>query len=158
MCLHYRRFGGISTPVFDKIGELNWFIKILNKDFSEEKIKPLKELMEKTNKVRIIGPNTDLSFSIKGLPAIPCVGTANIPDGDVWCMFYEKHLFLFCDYSIVLITDIRRVAKPCVCIVIYYGVSYCVGDESVCAVWTIPYACLSYVSYSCSVRHSDIKK
>ena len=27
---------------FDKIGELNWFIKILNKDFSDEKLKPLK--------------------------------------------------------------------------------------------------------------------
>ena len=27
---------------FDKIGELNWFIKILNKDYSDEKLKPLK--------------------------------------------------------------------------------------------------------------------
>ena len=31
---------------FDKIGELNWFIKILNKDFSDEKIKPLKGLIK----------------------------------------------------------------------------------------------------------------
>ena len=34
------------TLGFDKIGELNWFIKILNKDFSEEKIKPLKGLVK----------------------------------------------------------------------------------------------------------------
>ena len=34
------------TLGFDKIGELNWFIKILNKDFSEEKIKPLKGIVK----------------------------------------------------------------------------------------------------------------
>lgn len=43
---------------------------------------PLKELMEKTDKVRIVAPNTDLTFSIKGLPAIICAGEANIPDGE----------------------------------------------------------------------------
>ena len=31
---------------FDKIGELNWFIKILNKDYSDEKLKPLKGLIK----------------------------------------------------------------------------------------------------------------
>lgn len=31
---------------FDKIGELNWFIKILNKDYSDEKLKPLKGLVK----------------------------------------------------------------------------------------------------------------
>ena len=43
---------------------------------------PLKELMEKTDKVRIVAPNTDITFSIKGLPAIICAGTCNIPDGE----------------------------------------------------------------------------
>ena len=43
---------------------------------------PLKELMEKTDKVRIVAPNTDLTFSIKGLPAIICAGESNIPDGE----------------------------------------------------------------------------
>ena len=47
-----------------------------------EDTKPLKELMEKTDKVRIVGPNTDISFSIKGLPAIICAGESNIPDGE----------------------------------------------------------------------------
>lgn len=45
---------------------------------------PLKELMEKTDKVRITGKNTDISFSIKGLPAIICAGESNIPDGEVF--------------------------------------------------------------------------
>lgn len=43
---------------------------------------PLKELMEKTDKVRIVAPKTDITFSIKGLPAIICAGECNIPDGE----------------------------------------------------------------------------
>ncbi len=43
---------------------------------------PLKELMEKTDKVRIVAPKTDITFSIKGMPAIICAGEANIPDGE----------------------------------------------------------------------------
>ena len=30
--------------------------------------------MERTDKVRITGKNTDLSFSIKGIPAVKCAG------------------------------------------------------------------------------------
>ncbi len=45
---------------------------------------PLKELMEKTDKVRIVSPGTDLSFRIKGISAIPCAGEFNIPDGEIF--------------------------------------------------------------------------
>lgn len=45
-------------------------------------LKPLKSLMEKTDKVRLTGSGTDITFSIKGIPAIPCAGEANIPDGE----------------------------------------------------------------------------
>jgi len=45
---------------------------------------PLVKLMEKTDKVEIKGPGTDLAFSIKGLPAIKCDGKLNIPDGEVF--------------------------------------------------------------------------
>lgn len=44
----------------------------------------LVELMEKTDKVRIKGPGTDLTFSIKDIPAIKCCGERNIPDGEVY--------------------------------------------------------------------------
>lgn len=40
--------------------------------------------MEKTDKVHIVGPGTDITFSIKGLPAIKCDGKLNIPDGEVF--------------------------------------------------------------------------
>ncbi|SFF93599.1 Leucyl aminopeptidase (aminopeptidase T) [Planifilum fulgidum] len=45
---------------------------------------PLVELMERTDQVRIVGPGTDLTFSIKGMPAIKCSGQYNIPDGEVF--------------------------------------------------------------------------
>ncbi len=45
---------------------------------------PLVELMNKTDKVRIVGPGTDLTFSIKGIPAVKCSGERNIPDGEVY--------------------------------------------------------------------------
>ena len=45
---------------------------------------PLKKLMDKTEKVRIKGVNTDLEFSIKNLKAVVCDGNMNIPDGEVY--------------------------------------------------------------------------
>lgn len=47
-------------------------------------LQPLKELMEKTDRVEIIGPGTELSFSIRGIPAVPCAGEMNIPDGEIY--------------------------------------------------------------------------
>ena len=44
----------------------------------------LVELMNKTDKVEIKGPGTDLTFSIKDIPAIKCDGERNIPDGEVY--------------------------------------------------------------------------
>jgi len=44
----------------------------------------LKSWMEKTDRVHIKGPATDLKFRIKDIPVIPCSGTHNIPDGEVF--------------------------------------------------------------------------
>ena len=46
-------------------------------------MEPLVELMNKTDKVRIVGKDTDLNFSIKGIPAEKYRGTFNVPDGEV---------------------------------------------------------------------------
>lgn len=40
--------------------------------------------MEIADQVRIFGPGTDFAFSIKGIPAIKCAGTENLPDGEVF--------------------------------------------------------------------------
>lgn len=44
----------------------------------------LKALMEATDKVHIIAPGTDLTFSLKGIPVVKCDGHRNIPDGEVY--------------------------------------------------------------------------
>ncbi len=61
-------------------------LDVMNLDYQDlkERVKPLKELMEKTDKVHIVGPDTDITFSIKGMPAIPCLGTCNLPDGEIY--------------------------------------------------------------------------
>ncbi len=65
---------------------LNFSLDVMTVDYNKmyEDMKPLKELMEKTDKVRIVSKGTDITFSIKGLPAIICAGESNIPDGEVF--------------------------------------------------------------------------
>ncbi|SFL36331.1 aminopeptidase [Pelosinus propionicus] len=64
----------------------DFYFKVCNLNYEkmEKAMDPLIELMQRTNKVRIIGPGTDLNFSIQGIPAIKCSGTVNIPDGEVY--------------------------------------------------------------------------
>ena len=64
----------------------DFYYDVCTMDYSkmDQAMNPLKELMERTDKVRITGPGTDLSFSIKGMPAIKCSGQANIPDGEIY--------------------------------------------------------------------------
>ncbi len=50
----------------------------------EKELQPLKKLMDRTDKVRIVAPGTDISFSIKGIGSVICCGHRNIPDGEVY--------------------------------------------------------------------------
>lgn len=72
----------MSTEAFE-----DYFFNVCTLDYAKmaRAMQPLKELMEKTDQVRLKGPrDTDLTFSIKGIPAIPCDGKVNIPDGEVF--------------------------------------------------------------------------
>ena len=71
----------MSTEAFEDL-----YFKVCNLDYSkmDKAMDPLVELMNKTDKVRIVAPNTDLTFSIKDIPAIKCSGKCNIPDGEVY--------------------------------------------------------------------------
>lgn len=64
----------------------DYLFSACNIDWAVEsrKMEKLKKLMDKTEKVRLKAPDTDLSFSIKGLPGIKCDGRYNIPDGEVF--------------------------------------------------------------------------
>lgn len=42
----------------------------------------LRLLMDRTDKVRLVGPGTDMTLSIKDIPSIPCCGEMNVPDGE----------------------------------------------------------------------------
>ena len=71
----------MSVPDFE-----DFYLKacLLDYDRMAQAVVPLKDLMDKTSKVRIVGRDTDLTFSIDGLGAVPCVGARNIPDGECY--------------------------------------------------------------------------
>lgn len=64
----------------------DFYFKVCNLDYSKmaRAMEALVSYMNKTDQVHIVGPGTDLTFSIKGIPAIPCAGNMNIPDGEVY--------------------------------------------------------------------------
>ncbi|GMA98741.1 aminopeptidase [Pelosinus sp. IPA-1] len=64
----------------------DFYFNVCNLNYGKmaQAMDPLIELIHKTDKVRIIGPGTDLNFSVKGIPAIKCSGNMNIPDGEVY--------------------------------------------------------------------------
>lgn len=64
----------------------DFYFNVCNLDYSKmsKAMDPLVELMMSTDKVRIKGIGTELSFSIKGLTPIKCDGKLNIPDGEVY--------------------------------------------------------------------------
>ncbi len=64
----------------------DFYFNVCNLDYGKmgKAMEPLVDLMNRTDRVRIVGPGTDLSFSIKNIPAVPCDGERNIPDGEVY--------------------------------------------------------------------------
>lgn len=64
----------------------NFYYNVCNLDYAKmgDAMNPLVNLMQKTDRVHIVGPNTDLTFSIKNIPAVKCCGLRNIPDGEVY--------------------------------------------------------------------------
>jgi aminopeptidase len=70
---------GMSTSAFEA-----FYYAVCLVDYArmERAVVPLRALMERTDRVRIVSPDTDLSFSIKGIGVIPCYGLRNIPDGE----------------------------------------------------------------------------
>jgi len=71
----------VSTESFE-----NFYYDVCTLDYSKmsKAMDSLVDYMNRTDKVRIVGPGTDLTFSIKDIPAIKCAGNMNIPDGEVY--------------------------------------------------------------------------
>jgi aminopeptidase len=71
----------MSTEAFAE-----FFFRVCTLDYAAmiPGMKALKALMDKTDRVEITGPGTDLRFSIKGIGSVICGGEHNIPDGEVF--------------------------------------------------------------------------
>lgn len=69
----------MSTPAFEQ-----FYFDVCTLDYAKmaKACEPLKELMDKTDQVRVTGPGTDFTLSIKGIGSVPCTGLRNIPDGE----------------------------------------------------------------------------
>ena len=70
---------GMSTKAFE-----DFYFRVCTLDYKKmaEAAKPLADLMNNTDMVRVTAPGTDFTLSIKGIGAVPCTGEANIPDGE----------------------------------------------------------------------------
>ncbi|HAM70075.1 MAG TPA: aminopeptidase [Verrucomicrobiales bacterium] len=72
---------GMSTEAFE-----NLFLDVCTMDYRRmaKAMIPLERRMRRADRVRIVGPDTELTFSIKGIGAKMCRGDRNIPDGEVF--------------------------------------------------------------------------
>src|SRR5881392_315030 len=75
------QLAGMSTEAFE-----DFYFDVCTLDYRKLRsgMTALKALFERTNRVEIRGPGTDLRFSIRGIPAVICGGDRNIPDGEVF--------------------------------------------------------------------------
>lgn len=70
---------GMSTSAFE-----DFFFDVCTADYAQmaRDLEPLKQRMLAADRVRIVGPETELEFSIRDIPVVPCAGECNIPDGE----------------------------------------------------------------------------
>jgi len=71
----------MSTEAFE-----DYYFKVCTLDYARmiPGMKALKALMDRTDRVHLKGPGTDLIFSIKDIGSVMCGGDRNIPDGEVF--------------------------------------------------------------------------
>ena len=84
--LRYPTVGFAQAAAMSSEAFEDFYFDVCTMDYSrmDRAMDALKNLMERTDKVRIVGVGTDLTFSIKGIGAIKCAGELNIPDGEVY--------------------------------------------------------------------------
>lgn len=71
----------MSTEAFE-----DFYFEVCTLDYARmsRAMEPLRELMNRTDRVRLVAPGTDLRFSIRDIPAVQCDGHRNVPDGEVF--------------------------------------------------------------------------
>lgn len=96
---------GLSTQQFE-----DYYFDVCTFDYAkmQNAMEALKNLMERTDRVHIVGNGTDLHFSIKGIPAVPCAGKFNIPDGEVFTAPVRESMNGHISYTIPTLYDGKR--------------------------------------------------
>lgn len=75
------QLAGMSTEEYEKF----YFDACLaDYDRLKDAMENLRLLLGKTDKVHIVSPGTDITFSVNGMPCHSTYGTHNIPDGEVY--------------------------------------------------------------------------
>ncbi len=66
---------------------LDVFMKASSIDYSklEFAMENLSKRFSKANQVKIIAKDTNLTFSVKNMPIVKCIGKRNLPDGELYC-------------------------------------------------------------------------
>lgn len=86
----------MSTEAFE---DFYFKVCLLNYKALIPSMNALVDLMNQTENVHIIGPGTDLRFSIKNIPAVACGGNYNIPDGEVFTAPVKDSVEGFISYN-----------------------------------------------------------
>lgn len=93
---NFAQAANMSTTRFE-----DFYFAVCTMDYNKlsKAMEPLVELMKKTDSVHIIGPGTDLKFSIKNINVVPCFGRRNIPDGEVYTAPVKDSINGFISYN-----------------------------------------------------------
>ncbi len=77
----FAQAAGMSSEAFEE-----FYFNVCSVDYArmDRAQQPLKQRMVNADRVRLTGKDTDLTFSIKGIGAVPCSGERNIPDGECY--------------------------------------------------------------------------
>jgi aminopeptidase len=87
---------GMSTEAFE-----NFYFDVCTMDYPKmaRAMIPLQKRMNRTDRVHIKAPGTDLRFSIKGIGALLADGKRNIPDGEVFSCPVKNSVQGFIQYN-----------------------------------------------------------
>ncbi|NCB43015.1 MAG: aminopeptidase [Clostridia bacterium] len=90
------QLAGMSVSAFE-----DFYFQVCTMDYAkmDQAMDALVNLMNKTDQVRIVGPQTELTFSIKGVGAVKCAGNMNIPDGEVYTAPVRESMNGFITYN-----------------------------------------------------------
>lgn len=95
------------TPGFAQMAKMSlpkfkeYYFNACTLNYSKLRIamEALVNLMNKTDKVHIMGLNVNLTFSIKDIPTVPCYGIRNLPDGEIYTAPVKDSINGFINYN-----------------------------------------------------------